>query len=67
MNKEIDQALKEIIKLIIDENIIQPIKKIIRLKEGVRYLKQPKKKKSKKLKKWEKPKARIYYGYNTNK
>jgi len=66
MNKEIDQALKEIIKLIIDYKLIKPIKKIIRLPEGVRYLKQPKKK-LKKLKKWEKPKARIYYGYNTNK
>jgi hypothetical protein len=61
MNKEIKKAIIEIIKLINDNNIIQPIKKIKYLPMGVKYLK-PKKKKIVKKKQ-----PKILYGYNTNK
>lgn len=61
MNKQIKKAIIEIIKLINDNNIIQPIKKIKYLPMGVKYLK-PKKKKVVKKKQ-----PKILYGYNTNK
>lgn len=61
MNKEIEQSLKEIINLINEYNLIEPIKKIKYLPIGVKYLK-PKKKKVVKKKQ-----PKILYGYNTNK